>query len=314
VSAPVLERPELELERRTFAASDPGFAEFELGARALADALRLSEGGASGASALVLLRTAVLSLASARRARSAAQRASPSPDESRWNGLLQVTDAVRVIERLSADQRALLEQLLAPDFDPGQLLRLTAGERERGLIVLRRLCFALGDPLANAASAVRRRRTVRRVRAAALAGLLVFGLGWGLAKALQRPNLALHKPVLVKDADPTIDVDHAQLVDGNRTNLGFHSLARGDKSVVIDLLAPHLIRRVDVYNRMDCCQERAVPLAIEVSSDGQTFRPVAHQGRRFALWKASFPPVDARWVRLTQSSDQPFHLSEVEIY
>jgi len=181
-------------------------------------------------------------------------------------------------------------------------------------VITGRITDSDGDPLENAASAVRRRRTVRRVRGVALAGLLVLGLGFGLAKALQRPNLALHKPVLVNGADPTNDVAHAQLVDGDRTNLGFHTLARGDKSVVIDLLAPHLIRRVDVYNRMDCCQERVVPLAIEVSSDGQTFRPVAHQRHRFALWKASFPPVEARWVRLSQSSDQPFHLSEVEIY
>jgi hypothetical protein len=314
VSTPVLERSELEGEPRTFGPTDPGFAEFELGARALGDALRLSEADASAASALVLLRTAVLSLSSARRVRSSAHPASASPPESGWNGLMQLADAVRVIERLTPDQRALLEQLLAPDFHPAHLLRLTAGERERCLIVLKRLAFALGDPLENAASAVRRRRTVRRVRAVLLAGLPILGLSLGLANALQRPNLALHKPVVVKGADPRTDVDHAQLVDGDRTNLGFHTLALGDKSVVIDLLAPHLIRRVDVYNRMDCCQERVVPLAIEVSIDGQTFWPVAHQGHRFALWKASFPPVEARWVRLSQSSDQPFHLSEVEVY
>jgi len=118
----------------------------------------------------------------------------------------------------------------------------------------------------------------------------------------------------VEGSVPQYNVDPAQVVDGDRTNLGFDTVALGEKSVLIDLLAPHRIRRVDVYNRMDCCQERVVPLSIEVSSDGKTFRHVADRSHRFALWKASFPPVEARWVRLTHHGDQPFHLSEIEVY
>jgi hypothetical protein len=302
-----------ELERKPYGPAEPGFAEFELGARALADALCLSEARESAASALILLRTAVLALSSARRARASGQTAAPAPDDV-WSGLLQLPGPARLLEALPPEHAALLQRLLAPEFEAAGVLGLAASERERSLITLKRLAFALGDPLENDASAARRLRAARIARRLALACLVLLGLGFGLARALHRPNLALHKPVIVDRSDPQYAVDPAQVVDGDRTNLGFHTVAGGEKSVLIDLLAPHRIRRVDVYNRMDCCQERVVPLSIEVSNDGKTFRQVAARSRRFALWKASFPPVEARWVRLTQNGDQPFHLSEIEVH
>jgi len=296
-----------------FAPADPGFSEFELGARALGDALRLSEAPESTASALILLRTAVLALASARRARASGQAATPAPEHV-WSGLLQLPELAQLLGALPPEHAALLQRLLAPEFEAAGVLGLAARERERCLITLKRIAFALGDPLENDASAARRLRTARRARRVALACLVLLGLGLGLARALRRPDLALYKPVAVAGADPQFGVDPVQVVDGDRTNLGFVTFSQGEKSVLIDLLAPHRIRRVDVYNRMDCCQERAVPLSIDVSSDGKTFRHVADRSHRFALWKASFHPVEARWVRLTQNGDQPFHLSEIEVY
>lgn len=313
MSGLVLERPHPDREPKPYGPADPGFAEFELGARALGDALRLSEARESAPSALILLRTAVLALSRARRARAPGQAAAFAPDNV-WSGLLQLPDLARLLEALPPEDATLLQRLLAPEFEAAGVLGLAASERERALITLKRIAFALGDPLENDASAARRLRAARRARRVAIAGLVLLGLGFGLARALRRPNLALHKPVVVERSDPQYGVDPAQVVDGDRTNLGFHTVARGEKSVLIDLLAQHRIRRVDVYNRMDCCQERAVPLFIEVSSDGKTFRHVADRSHRFALWKASFPPVEARWVRLVQDGDQPFHLSEIEIY
>jgi hypothetical protein len=313
VSAQAQEHDPAELRRKPFGPADPGFADFELGARALVDALRLSEARASAASALILLRTAVLALARARRARAPEPAGMPPPVDD-WLGLLQLPDLAPLLEALPPEHAAQLQQLLAPNFDAARLPALPERERERCLITLRRIAFALGDPLENDASALRRARTARRARRAALACVGLLALGWGLARALHRPNLALHKPVVVDRPDPQLVVDPAHVVDGDRTNLGFHTVARGNKSVLIDLLTPQRIRRVDVYNRMDCCQERVVPLSIDVSNDGKTFLHVANRNHRFALWKASFPPVEARWVRLTQSNDQPFHLSEIEVY
>ena len=84
--------------------------------------------------------------------------------------------------------------------------------------------------------------------------------------------------------------------------------------MTIDLGKVQRISRVVVYNRADCCQERAVPLKIEVSKDGGQYRQVAERKEQFEKWKADFPPTDARYVRLTHLSAMAFHLSEVEVY
>jgi hypothetical protein len=314
MTAHVLERTRAEEPVLAYGPADPGYAAFELGRRLLVDAVRLSESRECTDSALLLFRAALLSLANARFARASGREAAPALAETGWRRVQQLTDAAELSAQLPAEGQTLLQKLLAPDFDEARLLGLAATERERGLALLRRVAFVLAEPLERDASAARRRQSVRRARMAALTCLVLLGLGGGLVKALQRPNLALHKPVFVDSPDPQYDVDHARVVDGDRTNLGFHTLPRGLKRVTIDLGALQRIRRVDIYNRMDCCQERAAPLSIEVSRDGRKFQRVADRNRRFALWKASFPPVEARWVRIVQTGEDAFHLSEIEVY
>jgi hypothetical protein len=314
MTAHVLARTHAEEPVLEYGPADPGFAAFELGRRLLVDAVRLSESRACTDSALLLFRAALLALGSARFARASGHDTVQPAAEGSWPRLQQLTDAAELIEQLPADRRALLQKLLAPDFDEVRLLGLAASERERGLAASRRLAFVLAEPLERDASAARRRQTARRARFAALTCLVLLVLGGGLVRVLQRPNLALHKPVFVDSPDPHFDVDHARVVDGDRTNLGFHTLTRGLKRVTIDLETVHRIRRVDIYNRLDCCQERAAPLSVEVSRDGNEFQRVARRNRRFALWKASFPPVEARWVRIVQTGDDAFHLSEIEVY
>jgi F5/8 type C domain. len=108
--------------------------------------------------------------------------------------------------------------------------------------------------------------------------------------------------------------DPSLLVDGDLTNLGFHTIEAPNQNVTIDLGRVQRISRVVVYNRADCCQERAVPLKIEVSGDDGQFRQVAERKEHFEKWKADFPPTNARYVRLTDLAAAAFHLSEVEVY
>ncbi len=103
-------------------------------------------------------------------------------------------------------------------------------------------------------------------------------------------------------------------MDGDLTNLGFHTIEAPNQNVTIDLGKVRRIFRVVVYNRADCCQQRAVPLKIEVSQDNKKFRQVALRKEQFEKWKADFPATDARYVRLTDLSVAFFHLSEVEVY
>ncbi|MEY2929678.1 MAG: type domain [Pseudomonadota bacterium] len=300
---------------RPFGPGMPGFAAFELGARALQDALRLSESGASAASALLLLRAAVLSLLSAQLARGSSSGAGEPPAElpvDRWACLLAQPGLRPLLQRLPEEQSALLQRLLAPGGE--EAAPLPPAQRGHCLATLQRLAFHLGDPLERAAATVRRQRTARRLRSVALAALLLVGLLTLALRLSSRPNLALHQPVMVETSDPQYAVNPERVVDGDRSSVGFMTPYGGAHTLRIDLQSVQRIRSVFIYNRMDCCLDRAVPLSVEVSSDGEHFRHVADRSRHFALWKARFPPVEARWVRLVHLSAEPFHLSEVEVY
>jgi len=302
------------LSCQPLARGDSGFAAFQLGARALNDALAVAESAQGVASALVLCRAAVLCFLSAQLARGAGATTPPALPPDRWAALQELSGMARTLERLPTAQQARIAALLLATFDESELASSSAGELERDLAALRSIAFALGDPLENSARAARRQRAARLLRRAAVCCVLAAVLGWGLASALRRPNLALRRPVAVQSSDPIFHINPAQVVDGDRTNLGFHTTTRDPKSVTIDLQVPRHIRRIDVYNRLDCCQDRAVPLSIEVSSDGQRFTRVAHRERRFALWKVKLSPLEVRWVRLVDEGDQAFHLSEIEVY
>lgn len=83
--------------------------------------------------------------------------------------------------------------------------------------------------------------------------------------------------------------------------------------IEFDLGKPTKVRRVDVANRGDCCQDRAVPLIVEVGNDRSTWSEVAHQDKEFKHWTAKFAPRMARFVRLRVPRQTVFHLQEVAI-
>lgn len=314
MTARALDAPGSAQAPQRFGPGAPGFADFELGASTLQDALRLAESPGSEPSVLLLLRTAVLALLRARQAQTSDAQVSPQLPDDSWAWLREQPDTGPLLEQLPAERRALLQRLLLQPVEVPALAELTAAGRQSCLITLRRLAVALGDPLQKLAAAAVRQRHAHRLRVAGIAGGSLLVLGALFFGIFSRPNLALHKPVLVETSDPQLAISPEQVVDGDRTNLGFHTLRGGAHSVLIDLQAPQRIRSVHVYNRIDCCLERAIPLSVEVSSDGQHFRHVAHRARRFALWKAKFPPVEARWVRLVHLGSAEFHLSEIEVY
>jgi hypothetical protein len=75
-----------------------------------------------------------------------------------------------------------------------------------------------------------------------------------------------------------------------------------------------MVSRVEVENRTGCCPERAVPLAIEVSLDRNSWQRVALRKAPFESWQATFPPVLASWVRLRVRDSGPLHLKRVRIF
>ena len=84
--------------------------------------------------------------------------------------------------------------------------------------------------------------------------------------------------------------------------------------MTIDLGNAWRIKRVDVYNRVDCCMNRAIPLRLEVSRDGKSYRTIAEQTVVFYVWKVRFDATEVRYVRLTRLGQSLFHLAEIEVY
>jgi hypothetical protein len=314
-SAPFHEVPsvvETVLTPRTtrFTAGDPGFSEFELGLEALRDAQRFSD-EASEISSLLLYRTAVLSLLSARRARSSGAPVAPVPLSQRFHQLERLPELEIPLSNLTGAQLGPIRELLETDGEWPLLAALSLEQRERCKEGLRAIALALAEPLARDSVLVHRELLARRLKRAATVLALLLPLVWF---ALRKTNLALHRPVTLSSSSSQYGVDPARVVDGRRTNLGFHTEDKGDKSVTIDLGKSFRIRRVDVFNRADCCQDRVVPLELQVGDDQRRFRKVLVRLDQFSLWKAEFPPTDGRYVRLIQTGNAAFHLSEIEVY
>lgn len=310
----LLRRRLAEAAQRRLESSQPGFAQLKLGLRALSDAHQLANSAAGRDSALLLYRAAVRLLLRATLlhhglltdAATDAEVWSHARDLAAWSALLT--------EQQLADAHWLDSALLG-DAGEARLAMMSDADRERALSALKRLTMRLAAPLEERASAESRLLWTRRIRIGSV--LLVVGmlLAWRLSIAFAPRNLALHQPVTTTDSEPQYGVDPSHVVDGDQLNLGFHTTARPNTDLTIDLGATKSVSRVEVFNRPDCCQERAVPLSVQLSVDGRHFKTVARRTRVFQRWTVALPAKsEARFVRLLHEGHGFFHLSEVEVY
>jgi hypothetical protein len=93
----------------------------------------------------------------------------------------------------------------------------------------------------------------------------------------------------------------------------FHTSVQRDPWVEIDLGAEHVIRGLRVENRTDCCQERALPLNVEVW-DGHAWQLVFQRRAAFSVWRENIGPVRARRIRFLRPGTDYFHLKSIRIY
>jgi hypothetical protein len=95
----------------------------------------------------------------------------------------------------------------------------------------------------------------------------------------------------------------------------FHTLENDrDPWIELDLDGVFNISQVVIENRDDCCAERAVPMAIEISLGNGGFQQVAQRSKPFSEWRASFPSVPASRVRVHLQHKGTLHLKRVSIY
>lgn len=97
------------------------------------------------------------------------------------------------------------------------------------------------------------------------------------------------------------------------TDYFFHTQEEQSPWIEFDLGSVQSISGVRADNRKDCCQERAAPIVVEISSDQQHWRRVARRDSVFTSWLAKFSPVQARFVRLRLESRNFFHLQHVRV-
>jgi len=303
-----------QAREKTFTPGKPGFAWFDL-ARQLGEDMVETTG--KGNLALVLLESEQISfLIRAHVEHEGARSGSGQLGDADWAIALGVPAVGRAFAKLTAAQTSTLKSLLGPDRD-ATLAELTEEDRESFAIALHRLAVGLSEPLereaGHLASALFARWLRVTVAVVLLAGLCGAVGAW-LDKKYGKPNLALHCPVTVSSQSASEGKDHRLLVDGDRDNLGFHTESRGQQWVVIDLGAVRKFDKVVVYNRSDCCQERAVPLRLEVSKDNQKFAPLREWKDVSDKWTAKGLRAEGRYVRLLNTPPNFFHLSEVEVY
>lgn len=157
----------------------------------------------------------------------------------------------------------------------------------------------------------------RRRAAAAGTAVGVLGLAIGLAalvSSVAAPrNLAQGKRWRASSADAGFPSE-GRLEGAAAPTAFMHTTEEERPSLIIDLDGVRAIGGFEIENRRDCCADRTVPLAIEISSDGKAWSLLARRTAGFATWIRRFDTVTARFVRLQIERRSMLHLSRVGIY
>jgi hypothetical protein len=288
-----------ELRAQGLSLENPGFAACALAYSLLRDAHQLSSSSAGSDTALVLYRSALRLLVYDRELQASSAATAPG----------QVPPA-------RAEEQAASPALTAVLAENGEarLATLSRPERESLLVELRNAAQRLADARLGDVLRERRLRWARRFRLLALGSVLALGLFclWRLANP---QNLALNRPVVTSSRDPTWGVPPRQLVDGDQLNVGFHTTNEANATATIDLGEVESLDAIEIFNRPDCCQDRAVPLSVQLSSDGKNYVTVEHRVRVFYRWRIELPSgTRARFVRVKHEASGFFHLSEIEVF
>lgn len=148
------------------------------------------------------------------------------------------------------------------------------------------------------------RRLVRVIGAVLVLALCLTGLFVAVRGLLKPRDLAAGKPWHTS----------SQLSAAYTAKILFHTNEEMNPWFEIDLGASKSIRALQVTNRREANQERAIPLIAEVSEDRSGWREVARRETSFLVWEPSFAATKARYVRLRVPRVTMFHLEAVKVF
>jgi len=217
----------------------------------------------------------------------------------------------------SGEARSRLERLL---FEPSftGYAKLARSDQTDAAEVLARLARAALDAAGDAEVRVEKllaERARRTLLPLLVLAVLVSVLRAGLADRLERYlDLAAGRPW--RASSEWVKCHPAEHRCGDQQNVDMFVHTREDDSpwVEFDLGRERTISTVKVRNRSDCCEDRAMPLAIEVSKDGRSWREVARSKKQFQTWTADFAPEQARYVRARVLRKTFLHLEQFRVF
>jgi hypothetical protein len=159
-------------------------------------------------------------------------------------------------------------------------------------------------------------RRERRVFAAGMS-LLCSGAMAALIWSLTRPtNLALDRPVT--STAPGFETRADEAVNGVRFGeVGYHSASEESSWLQVDLETEHVVHRVQIYGRADCCFRQSIPMVVEGSTDGKTYFEMGLRDepfRPFRPWVLAPKAASVRYVRVRTLRHAYLVVAELEVY
>ncbi|HEU4413091.1 MAG TPA: discoidin domain-containing protein [Polyangiaceae bacterium] len=155
-------------------------------------------------------------------------------------------------------------------------------------------------------------RALRVAAALVVVVSVAFGVGLGVRAMLRPPDIA--RGAAWRASSAYTGYVTAGNLPHSPEDIFFHTAEDKEPWLEVDLGAPRRVSSVFVENRIDYGQERAVPLVVELSEDGETWAEVARQPTTFRTWTASFAARPARYVRLRVPRRTFLHLRRVSVY
>jgi hypothetical protein len=126
-------------------------------------------------------------------------------------------------------------------------------------------------------------------------------------------NVALGKPAQ-QSSTYSADYSAAKGVDGRKDSF-FHTGIENNPWWQVDLQGNYAISYIMLYNRTDCCSERARTVQVMLSQNGSNWQTIyAHNGTTFQQLRVEAGGRRARYVRVQLAEQNYLHLQEVEVY
>jgi hypothetical protein len=151
-----------------------------------------------------------------------------------------------------------------------------------------------------------------------LASLLLLTAGLttsvilGASRLTKKQNLAAGKPWRTSSIGMTCYPQQHRCGTA-RTDILFHTQEEENPWFELDLRAPTEFSIVEVFNRSDCCPDRAIPIAIEISNDKQNWKEIARREETFGTWTARVGKQKTRYIRLKSLRRTTLHLEGIAV-